>query len=156
MLLRLWRKGNPSVLSVGMQAGAATVENSMEFPQKIKIGAAFWPSDPTSGNISEGTQITSSKEHKQSYVHCSVIYNHQVMEAAQVPTNRWVDKTTMGYLYHRILLGHKIEASFTLWKSMDGPGGHYFKCNKPVRERQIPYDFTHTWNLMNKLKEQVK
>ena len=29
-------KGNPGALRVGMQAGAATVENSMEFPQKIK------------------------------------------------------------------------------------------------------------------------
>ena len=28
------RKGNPSTLLVGMQTGAATVENSMEFPQK--------------------------------------------------------------------------------------------------------------------------
>ena len=41
MLERLWRKGNPSALLVGMQAGAATVENSMEFPQKSKNGSAF-------------------------------------------------------------------------------------------------------------------
>ena len=33
---------------------------------------------------------------------------------------------------------------------MDGPGAHYAKWNKPVRERQVPYDFTYTWNLMNK------
>ena len=30
----MWRKGNPSTLLVGMQTGAATVETSMEFPQK--------------------------------------------------------------------------------------------------------------------------
>ena len=30
---------------------AATVESSMELPQKIKNGTAFWPSDLTSGNI---------------------------------------------------------------------------------------------------------
>ena len=34
------RKGNPSTLLVGMQTGAATVENSMEFPQKTKNGTA--------------------------------------------------------------------------------------------------------------------
>ena len=34
MLVKLWRKGNPSALLVGMQTGAATVENSLEFPQK--------------------------------------------------------------------------------------------------------------------------
>ena len=32
---------NPSTLFVGMQTGAATVENSMEFPQKTKNGTAF-------------------------------------------------------------------------------------------------------------------
>ena len=41
MLERMWRKGNPSVLLVGMQTGEATVENSMEFPQKTKNGTAF-------------------------------------------------------------------------------------------------------------------
>ena len=30
----MWRKGNPSALLVGMQTGAATVENSIEFPKK--------------------------------------------------------------------------------------------------------------------------
>ena len=46
-LERMWRKGNPTALLVGMQTGAATVENSMEFPQKIKDGTAFQASDPT-------------------------------------------------------------------------------------------------------------
>ena len=34
VLERVWRKGNPSALFVGMQTGAGTVKNSMEFPQK--------------------------------------------------------------------------------------------------------------------------
>ena len=42
VLARLWRKGNPSALLVGMQTGAATVESSVEFPQKTKNGIAFW------------------------------------------------------------------------------------------------------------------
>ena len=36
----MWRKGNPSALLVGMQAGAATVEKGMEFPLKIRNGTA--------------------------------------------------------------------------------------------------------------------
>ena len=54
----MWRKGNPFALLVGMQIGAAAVESSMEIPQKIKNGPAFRPSDPTSGNLSKGTQNT--------------------------------------------------------------------------------------------------
>ena len=34
-------KENPRALLVGMQTGAATVESSVEFPQKIKNGTAF-------------------------------------------------------------------------------------------------------------------
>ena len=37
----MWRKGSPFALLVGMQIGAATVENSVEIPQKIKNGTAL-------------------------------------------------------------------------------------------------------------------
>ena len=120
-----------------MQTGAATVESSMEIAQKIKNGSALWPSNPTSGNISEGTQGTNSKEHKHHYIPCSIIYNCQDMEAAQVCNSRALDKTTMGHLHNGIVLGYKKEENFTLGDSMDGPGEHYAKWNKLVRERQI-------------------
>ena len=41
MLERVWRKGNPPILSVGMQVGAATMENSMKVPQKTKNRATI-------------------------------------------------------------------------------------------------------------------
>ena len=41
VLERMWRKGNPSALLVGMQTGTVTVENSVKFPQNIKNGTAF-------------------------------------------------------------------------------------------------------------------
>ena len=40
-MARMWRKGNAFVLLVRMQTGAATVESSMEIPQKIKNGSAL-------------------------------------------------------------------------------------------------------------------
>ena len=87
----MWRKGNPFALLVGKHIGTATVESSMEILQKIKNGPAFCPSNPTSGNISEGTQNTNSKENKHLYVHCSVIYSHQDMEAAKCPSiDEWI------------------------------------------------------------------
>ena len=40
----MWRKGNPSALLVRMQTGAATVESSVEIPQKNKNEIALaWP-----------------------------------------------------------------------------------------------------------------
>ena len=47
----MWRNGNPSLLLVGMQTGAATVESSMELTQKIKNGTG------TSGGLSEENSI---------------------------------------------------------------------------------------------------
>ena len=37
---------------------------------------------------------------------------------------------------------------------MDESRGHNTKQNKSVRERQIPHDLTHWWNLRNKRNEQ--
>ena len=34
MLVRVWRKGKPPTLLVGMSVGTTTIENSMEIPQK--------------------------------------------------------------------------------------------------------------------------
>ena len=73
-------------LLVGMQTGAAAVETSVEFPQNIKNGTALWPSDSTSGNISEETRNTNLKEYMHPWVCFSITYNNQAMEAAQVPT----------------------------------------------------------------------
>ena len=110
----MWKKGNPFVLLVGMQTGAATVESSMETSQKLKNGSSFWPRDSTSGNISEGTQNTHLKEHKHPNVHRSIIYSHQDMEADQVSINRWAGETTMRYLHNGILFSHKNRRNVTL------------------------------------------
>ena len=48
----------------------------------------------------------------------------------------------------------KKEGNLTFCNSMDGPGEYYVKWNKPVRERQIPYDLTYMWNPMNKINKQ--
>ena len=86
MLARMWRKGNTFPLLVGMQTGAATVENSKEIPQKLKVNLPFDAAIPLLEIYLNSN--TSLKEHKHPYVHCSVIYNHQDMEAAQVSISR--------------------------------------------------------------------
>ena len=41
MLASMWREGNPPTLLVGMQAGATTLENSIEVPQKVENRATL-------------------------------------------------------------------------------------------------------------------
>ena len=50
MLERVWRKGNPLTLLVGMQTRTPTMENSVESP--LKTG----PSNPTAGHTHRGNQ----------------------------------------------------------------------------------------------------
>ena len=95
----------------------------MEIPQKLKMDLPFDPAIPLLGIY---PKVPKSKEHKHPYVHCSVIYNHQDKEAAQVSINTRADKT-MGHLHNGILLSNKKEENVTLCNSMDGLGEHYAK-----------------------------
>ena len=54
MLKRMWRTGNPLALLVGMQTSAATLENSVEVPQKIKTRSTLGPSNSTTRNLPKG------------------------------------------------------------------------------------------------------
>ena len=45
----MWTKGNPSTLLVGIQTGADSVENSMEFLKKLKMVLCFDPAIPLLG-----------------------------------------------------------------------------------------------------------
>ena len=56
MLERVWRKGNPLTLLVGMQTSTATMENSVEIPKKTENRTAIRPSNPTAGLTHRGNQ----------------------------------------------------------------------------------------------------
>ena len=45
------------------------------------------------------------------------------------------------------------EGAPTFHDSMDGTGEYYAEWNKPGGERQILYDLTYKWNLINKNKQ---
>ena len=37
------------------------------------------------------------------------------------------------------------QGNLTFCDSLDRPGDYYVKLNKPVSERQLPYDLTYKW-----------
>ena len=55
MLARMWRNGNPLALLVGMQTGAATLENSVGSLRKLKIDLPYDPAIELLG-ITQGIQ----------------------------------------------------------------------------------------------------
>ena len=105
----MWRKENPHALLVGMQTGEATTQRGLwSYLKKLKMElTALRPSNSTSGNTSKGTQSTKLKGYKHPFVHCSIIYNSQDLEAAQVSISRWVDKKAVVHLHNGILLSYK-------------------------------------------------
>ena len=62
----------------------------------------------------------------------------------------------MVHLHNGILHSRKKEGTPTFCDSMGGPREYYAKWNKPGGKRQIPYDLTYKWNLINKTHKQAK
>ena len=86
-LARVWRKGNPLTLLVGMQTSTATMENSVEIPLKTENRTALWPSNPTAGHTHRGNQ--NWKRHIYPNVHHNTVYNSQDM--ARCPSaDKWI------------------------------------------------------------------
>ena len=56
----------------------AHTNNSMEIALKTRNKTTVWPRKPTTGHIPEKTVI---RKHTYPNIHCSTIYNSQVMEA---------------------------------------------------------------------------
>ena len=77
MLERVWRKGNPLTLLVGMQTSTATMENSMD--KKLKIELPYDPAIPLLGIYTDETRI--ERDMCTPNVHCSTVYDSQDMEA---------------------------------------------------------------------------
>ena len=57
MLERVWRKGNPLTLLVGMQTSTATIENSVEITKKLETDLPYNPAIPLLGIHTEETRI---------------------------------------------------------------------------------------------------
>ena len=77
------RKGNIFVLLVGMQTGAATLENSMEFSQKVKNRITLYPAIAPLGIYPKDAKIL-SKGYMHPNVYSSIIYDSQIIETFHV------------------------------------------------------------------------
>ena len=76
VLGRMWSKGNPSALLVGVYIGTAT----MEVPKKIKTKTSILFSKPTS-DIYPKEVNPISKSYLHVHAHCSIIHNSWDMKA---------------------------------------------------------------------------
>ena len=82
MLEKMWRNRNPLALLVGMQTGAAALENSVEVPQKMKNRSTLGPSNSTARNLPKGYRSADALGHMYPNVDSSAFNNSQIMERA--------------------------------------------------------------------------
>ena len=61
MLEKVWRKGNPPTLLVGMQTSTATMENSVEILKKMEIELPHDPEIPLPGIHTKETRTERDK-----------------------------------------------------------------------------------------------
>ena len=113
-------KGNPFALLEGMQTGEATVENSMDVPQKIKNRTAWQPSNWTTKYVSKGYKNADLKEHMHPNIYSITINNSQIMQRAQMSTDCWMDKEVV-YVHNGIYLGIKKNEilPFATWMELE-------------------------------------
>ena len=108
-------KGNPHTLLVGMQTGAATMENSMKISQKIKNRNTIRPGYPATGYLSKELEINNSKRLMHPYVHCSKKWNQPKCPA----TDDWIKK--MWHMYTMEYYSAINRQNLPLCNNMDGP-----------------------------------
>ena len=80
MLERVWRKGNPLTLLVGMQTGTATMENSMEIllkkKKKVEIELLYDPAIPCWAYTSRIVELNETHVFRCSLQHCVQYLGH--------------------------------------------------------------------------------
>ena len=98
------RKENPLTLLVGMQTGAATLENSMEVPQKVKNRTTLRSGNYTTRYLSKRYENTDSKGHMHPNVYSSIFRARLWKEPKNPLTDEWLKK--MWYMYMQWNITH--------------------------------------------------
>ena len=97
------------------------------FSKKNLNRNAIWSSNPTSGYIFERIEIRILKRYLQSHVHCSIIYNSQVVVTTETSIDKWMNKENVVHTFNGILLSPKKEENVAIYDNMGEPGGYYGK-----------------------------
>ena len=88
----MWRKGIPLTPLVGMKLVQPVWKTVWSFLRKLKTELPYDPVITLLGICPPKYKNTNSKGYMHPYVYSNIIYNSQIMEAAQVSIDRWMDK----------------------------------------------------------------
>ena len=60
-------------------------------------------------------------------IHCSIVYNSQIIEANSMSIGRGMHKGDMIHIHNQVLLNHKKEQNSAICSNMDGPRDYHAK-----------------------------
>ena len=122
--VRMWGKRYTNTLLVGLQISAATLESSVEIPQKAWNGTTIWPSYPIPWPMPKGLKISILQRYSHINVHSCSIHNSQTVEPTRYPSiDEWIKKLWCVYThtmeYYSAIKNNKIMAFAGKWMKLE-------------------------------------
>ena len=113
---------NPLTPLVGMWTGAATLENCVEVPQRVKNRPALRPSNCTVGDLPQRYRCNETPGHLHPDVYSSNIHHSQTVEGASVSIKRWIKKMWFMYTmeYYSAVRNDKYPPFASTWMELEG------------------------------------
>ena len=140
----MWRKGYICALLMGMWTGAATMENSMEIPQKLKNRTIVWSESPIPylWIYLKETKTLTGKIYMYPHVNCSIINNNKDMGITKVCMKGWgIKKIYINTMKYWSAIKKKL--NLAICNSIGGTLAHFSRWNKSEREKTNTMQF-HT------------
>ena len=146
MLERVWRKGNPLTLLVGIQTIQPLWRTVWRSLKKLEIELPYDPAIPLLGIHTEETRI--ERDTCTPMFISALFIIARTWKQPRCPlADEWIRK--LWYIYTMEYYS-AIEKNSCIWISsseVDETRAYYTKWNKPERKTPIQYTNTYIWNL---------
>ena len=148
MLDKVWRKGNPLTLLVGMQTSTATMENIEQplwiFHKKLEIELPYDPAIPLLGIHTEG--IRTERDMCTPMFITALFIIARTWKQPRCPSaEEWIRKLCYIYTmeYYSSIKKNTFEPVQKRWMKLEP----IIQCEVSQKEKPIQYINTYIWNL---------
>ena len=120
MLERVWRKGNPLTLLVGMQTSTATLEKTVWFLKKLELELLYDPAIPLLGIHTEETRI--ERDTCTSVFIAALFTIARTWKQPRCPSgDKWIRKLWYIYTveYYSAIKTHAFESVLMRWMNLE-------------------------------------